>query len=84
VRSVAPDRDCDLNAAVRVAYDHVLGALPVDGLTSVRVDYAEFGSAATAALLAILAGREAPAYKPSRPEFEVRGPTSAPNPNLKI
>jgi DNA-binding LacI/PurR family transcriptional regulator len=64
--------------------DSLLAALSSPPLTSVRVDYAEFGSAATAALLAILAGREAPAYKPSTPELEVRGSTSAPNPNLKI
>src|SRR6476646_3807440 len=47
--------------------DSVLAALSSPTLTSVRVDYAEFGAAAAAALLALIDDEEPPAYEPSRP-----------------
>ncbi|MGH2895060.1 MAG: LacI family DNA-binding transcriptional regulator, partial [Solirubrobacteraceae bacterium] len=58
--------------------DSLLAALCSPALTSVRVDYAEFGAAATAALLAALSGAEAPVYSPSAPELVVRASTVAP------
>jgi DNA-binding LacI/PurR family transcriptional regulator len=56
--------------------DSLMAALSSPALTSVRVDYAEFGAAATAALLAEISGAEAPGYDPSPPVLEVRGSTS--------
>jgi DNA-binding LacI/PurR family transcriptional regulator len=58
--------------------DSVLAALSSPTLTSVRVDYAEFGAAAAAALLASIDGEELPAYAPSRPTLEVRASTGEP------
>jgi DNA-binding LacI/PurR family transcriptional regulator len=56
--------------------DSLLAALSSPALTSIRVDYAEFGAAATAALLAVLSGAETPTYQPSAPVLEVRASTS--------
>jgi DNA-binding LacI/PurR family transcriptional regulator len=58
--------------------DSVLAALSSPALTSVRVDYAEFGAAAAAALLARIDGEEPPPYEPSRPVLEVRASTGTP------
>lgn len=58
--------------------DSPLAALSSPGLTSVRVDYAEFGAAATAALFAGIDGTPAPDYSPSPPELVVRASTAAP------
>ena len=58
--------------------DSVLAALSSPTLTSVRVDYAEFGAAAAAALLARIDGERQPAYEPSRPVLEVRASTGEP------
>jgi LacI family transcriptional regulator len=58
--------------------DSVLAALSSPALTSVRVDYAEFGAAAAAALLARIDGDELPAYEPSRPVLEIRASTGEP------
>jgi LacI family transcriptional regulator, repressor for deo operon, udp, cdd, tsx, nupC, and nupG len=58
--------------------DSVLAALSSPTLTSVRVDYAEFGAAAAAALLARIDGEELPTYSPSRPTLEVRASTGEP------
>jgi LacI family repressor for deo operon, udp, cdd, tsx, nupC, and nupG len=55
--------------------DSPLAALSSPPLTSVRVDYAEFGEAAAAALLAAIGGEPAPEYVPSAPELVVRGST---------
>ncbi len=54
--------------------DSPLAAL--SGLTSVRVDYAEFGAAAAGALLATIEGGAAPDYSPSAPELVVRASTA--------
>jgi DNA-binding LacI/PurR family transcriptional regulator len=54
--------------------DSPLAAL--SALTSVRVDYAEFGSAAVGALLAAIEGDPLPAYSPSPPELVVRASTA--------
>ena len=56
--------------------DSPLAALASPELTSVRVDYAEFGEAATAALLARIGGAPAPDYAPSAPELVVRASTA--------
>ncbi|HEY7076340.1 MAG TPA: LacI family DNA-binding transcriptional regulator [Solirubrobacteraceae bacterium] len=58
--------------------DSPLAALSVPSLTSVRIDYAEFGASAAALLLAAVAGEPAPAYRPSRPELATRASTAAP------
>jgi DNA-binding LacI/PurR family transcriptional regulator len=65
--------------------DSLLAALASPALTSVRVDYAEFGAAATAALLAVIRGSELPTYKPAAPTLEVRASTAAaPRRKVKI
>jgi DNA-binding LacI/PurR family transcriptional regulator len=56
--------------------DSPLAALSSPPLTSVRVDYAAFGDAAAAALLAAIAGEPAPAYRAAAPELVIRGSTS--------
>lgn len=59
--------------------DSLLASLSSPGLTSIRVDYNEFGAAATVALLAEIDGVPWPAYKPSPPSLELRGSTAAAN-----
>ena len=55
--------------------DSALAALAVPPLTSVRVDYAEFGAAAAAALLALLDGDDAVSVELSDPRLVVRAST---------
>jgi len=52
--------------------DSTLAAFATPALTSVRVDYAEFGAGAAEALLAAIDGRPAPVYSPSVPALVVR------------
>jgi LacI family repressor for deo operon, udp, cdd, tsx, nupC, and nupG len=56
--------------------DSFLATFATPALTSVRVDYAEFGGAAAIALLAAIAGDPPPAYSPSMPELVVRASTA--------
>jgi LacI family repressor for deo operon, udp, cdd, tsx, nupC, and nupG len=56
--------------------DSALAALAAPALTSVRVDYAEFGQAATSALLAAIGGEPAPDYSPSPPALVERASTA--------
>jgi DNA-binding LacI/PurR family transcriptional regulator len=56
--------------------DSPLAALAGPALTSVRVDYAEFGAAAAAALLAVIAGEPVPGYSASAPELVRRTSTA--------
>jgi DNA-binding LacI/PurR family transcriptional regulator len=58
--------------------DSPVAALASPPLTSVRVDYAQFGEAAAAALLAAIAGEPAPPFSGSAPELVVRASTSPP------
>ena len=60
--------------------DSLLATLSSPALTSVRVDYVEFGAAASAALLAEIDGVGIRPYKPSPPTLEVRASTAAPKP----
>jgi DNA-binding LacI/PurR family transcriptional regulator len=57
--------------------DSLLASLSSPALTSVRVDYTEFGAAASAALLAEIEGVGAPPYNPSPPTLETRASTAA-------
>jgi LacI family repressor for deo operon, udp, cdd, tsx, nupC, and nupG len=57
--------------------DSPVAALSSPALTSVRVDYAEFGEAAAGALLAAIGVGEAPAYSASPPELVLRASTAA-------
>jgi LacI family repressor for deo operon, udp, cdd, tsx, nupC, and nupG len=56
--------------------DSALASYVTPALTSVRVDYVEFGTAAATALLAAIAGDEPPVYSGSVPELVVRGSTA--------
>jgi LacI family repressor for deo operon, udp, cdd, tsx, nupC, and nupG len=56
--------------------DSALASSATPALTSVRVDYVEFGTAAATALLAAIAGDPAPVYSPSVPEVVVRASTA--------
>jgi DNA-binding LacI/PurR family transcriptional regulator len=58
--------------------DSALASYATPALTSVRVDYVEFGAAAATALLAAIAGAPAPVYAPSLPELVVRDSTAPP------
>jgi DNA-binding LacI/PurR family transcriptional regulator len=58
--------------------DSALAALAAPPLTSVRVDYAEFGAAAAAALLAAIDGEQLPPARLSEPQLVVRSSTAAP------
>jgi DNA-binding LacI/PurR family transcriptional regulator len=60
--------------------DSPVAALASPPLTSVRIDYAQFGEAAAAALLAAIDGREAPAFEPAPPRLVVRASTASPRP----
>lgn len=56
--------------------DSPLAALASPSLTSVRIDYAQFGEAAAAALLAAIGGEAVPRFVGAPPELVVRGSTS--------
>jgi DNA-binding LacI/PurR family transcriptional regulator len=56
--------------------DSPVAALASPPLTSVRVDYAQFGEAAAAALLAAIAREPVPPFRGAPPELVVRGSTA--------
>jgi DNA-binding LacI/PurR family transcriptional regulator len=58
--------------------DSPLAALASPALTSVRVDYADFGAAAAAALIAAIGGEDAPAYAPAPTQLVIRASTAPP------
>ena len=64
--------------------DSLLATLASPALTSVRVDYTAFGAAASAALLAVIDGEDAPVYQPAPPTLEVRASTTAPGPAANV
>lgn len=64
--------------------DSLLASLSSPALTSIRVDYSEFGAAASAALLAEIDGVEPPPYTPSAPTLEVRASTAPAKPLMEI
>jgi LacI family repressor for deo operon, udp, cdd, tsx, nupC, and nupG len=80
VIGVARERGLDVPGDLSVTGfdDSPLAALASPALTSVRVDYVEFGAAATAALLAAIDGEERPAYSPSPPSLVARASTAPP------
>jgi DNA-binding LacI/PurR family transcriptional regulator len=75
-QGVARERGVDLS--ITGFDDSPVAALASPPLTSVRVDYAQFGEAAAAALLAAIAGEPAPPFSGSAPELVVRASTSPP------
>jgi DNA-binding LacI/PurR family transcriptional regulator len=58
--------------------DSPLAALASPPLTSVRVDYAQFGEAAAAALLAAIAGADPQPFRGAPPQIVVRASTAQP------
>jgi LacI family transcriptional regulator, repressor for deo operon, udp, cdd, tsx, nupC, and nupG len=71
----AAGRDVPGDLSVTGFDDSPLAALAAPALTSVRVDYAEFGAAAAEALLAAIAGAPAPDYSASAPVLVRRAST---------
>jgi DNA-binding LacI/PurR family transcriptional regulator len=59
--------------------DSPLAALASPPLTSVRVDYAQFGEAAAAALLAAISGERPQPFRGAAPELVVRASTAQPS-----
>jgi DNA-binding LacI/PurR family transcriptional regulator len=86
VLAVAKDRGLRVPEQLSVTGfdDSLLAELSSPALTSVRVDYAEFGAAATAALLATIGGSEPPTFTPSLPTLVVRASTAASPREVKI
>ena len=74
--SAARSRGLDLS--ITGFDDSPLAALASPPITSVRVDYAQFGEAAAAALLAVIAGEPVPAFAGSEPSLVVRASTAPP------
>jgi DNA-binding LacI/PurR family transcriptional regulator len=72
----ASGRDVPGDLSVVGFDDSPLAALASPALTSVRVDYAEFGAAAADALLTAVAGEPAPAYSASAPALVRRASTA--------
>jgi DNA-binding LacI/PurR family transcriptional regulator len=56
--------------------DSPVAALSSPPLTTVRIDYAGFGEAAAALLLAEIGGTRRPEFEPAPPELIVRGSTA--------
>lgn len=75
----ARERGLDVPGALSVTGfdDSPLAALASPALTSVRVDYAEFGEAAARELLAAIGVADAPEFSPSAPALVVRASTAA-------
>ncbi len=73
----AAGRDVPGDLSVVGFDDSPLAALAAPALTSVRVDYAEFGAAAAGALLAAITGGPAPDYSASAPALVRRASTAS-------
>jgi DNA-binding LacI/PurR family transcriptional regulator len=76
--SQAAARERGVELSITGFDDSPLAALASPPLTSVRVDYAQFGEAAAAALLASIAGEPAPPFTGAPPELVVRASTGPP------
>lgn len=76
VAGLAAARERGREVAITGFDDSPLAALASPPLTSVRIDYAEFGEAAAAALLAVIDGQPAPPFRGAPPELLVRESTS--------
>jgi LacI family repressor for deo operon, udp, cdd, tsx, nupC, and nupG len=76
VAGLAAARERGRDVAITGFDDSPVAALASPPLTSVRIDYAEFGEAAAAALLAAIEGQPAPPFHGSAPELLVRGSTA--------
>jgi DNA-binding LacI/PurR family transcriptional regulator len=74
----AAARERGLEVSITGFDDSPLAALASPPLTSVRVDYAQFGEAAAAALLAAIAGEPVPAFRGAPPELVPRASTGPP------
>jgi DNA-binding LacI/PurR family transcriptional regulator len=74
--ALAAGRDVPGDLSVVGFDDSPLAALASPALTSVRVDYAEFGAAAADALLATVGGGPAPDYSASAPALVRRASTA--------
>jgi DNA-binding LacI/PurR family transcriptional regulator len=77
VAGLAAARERGREVAITGFDDSPLAALASPPLTSVRIDYAEFGEAAAAALLAAIEGQPVPSFRGSAPELLVRGSTAS-------
>jgi LacI family repressor for deo operon, udp, cdd, tsx, nupC, and nupG len=80
ITAVAAARELGLSVPEDISVvgfdDSPLAAFATPTLTSVRVDYSEFGAAAAGLLLAGIAGEPEAAYTPSAPELVVRASTA--------
>jgi DNA-binding LacI/PurR family transcriptional regulator len=74
----AAARERGIDVSITGFDDSPLAALASPPLTSVRVDYAQFGEAAAAALLASIEGEPAPPFAGAPPELVVRASTGPP------
>ncbi|HEX5781184.1 MAG TPA: LacI family DNA-binding transcriptional regulator [Solirubrobacteraceae bacterium] len=74
----AAARERGIDVSITGFDDSPLAALASPPLTSVRIDYAEFGEAAAAALLAAIDGQPVPPFRGAPPELLVRGSTAPP------
>lgn len=74
----AAARERGIEVSITGFDDSPLATLASPPLTSVRVDYAQFGEAAAAALLAAIDGEPVPAFRGAPPELVARASTGPP------
>jgi DNA-binding LacI/PurR family transcriptional regulator len=74
----AAARDRGIDVSITGFDDSPVAALASPPLTSVRIDYGEFGEAAAAALLAAIDGAPVPAFRGAPPQLVVRASTAPP------
>lgn len=76
VAGLAAARERGRDVSITGFDDSPLAALASPPLTSVRIDYAEFGEAAAAALLAAIEGERPPGFRGAPPQLVVRASTA--------
>lgn len=78
--AIARERDIAVPGELSITGfdDSPLAALASPPLTSVRIDYAQFGEIAAATLLAAIAGGPAPPFDATPPKLVIRASTAAP------